>query len=70
MAGVTFAFHEEATDKEGRKGAIEVTRISPNPGLIEDLFEPPALGDQSYFVLEQFLAQSASTAGNSPTPAK
>ena len=70
VAGVTFAFHEEATDKEGRKGAIEVTRISPNPGLIEDLFEPPVPGDQNYFVLAQFLARSSSSASSSSTPAK
>jgi len=67
VAGITMAFREEATDKEGRKGVLELTRVTPNPGLIQDLFEPAASSDQSYFAVEQLLARTAPAAGK-PKP--
>jgi len=57
VAGVTIAFHEEATDREGRKGQLDIVRITPNPGLIEDIFEPDAQAGQGYFAVEQLLAE-------------
>jgi hypothetical protein len=69
VAGMTIAFREEATDREGRKGVLELVRMAPNPGLIGDLFEPTAQGGQSYFVFERLLAGPPSAGANSkPTP--
>jgi hypothetical protein len=70
VAGVTIAFREEATDKEGRKGVLELTRFTPNPGLIQNFFEPEAQDDQSYFAFEQVLAGSPLPAGSSNSPTK
>ena len=55
IAGVTIAFREEATDREGRKGVLELIRVTPNPGLIQDFFESDVQGGQSYFAVEQLL---------------
>ena len=56
VAGVTYAFREEVTDTAGHKGVFEVTRIAPNPGLIQDFFELPAQQNRSYFEVERLLA--------------
>lgn len=66
VAGVTIAFREEATDPAGHKSVTELTRVTPNPGLIQAFFEPPAELDQSYFEVERFLAQAAPVAGKVP----
>jgi len=69
VAGMTIAFHEEANDREGRKGVLKLVRMTPNPGLIDDLFEPLAQGGQSYFFFERLLAGPPSAGGNSkPSP--
>lgn len=70
VAGLTIAFREEATDKEGRKGVLELIRVTPNPGLIQDLFEPEAQGEQTYFAIEQLLPRLPLAAGNSKSPSK
>ena len=70
VAGVTIAFREEAMDKEGRKGVLELTRVTPNPGLIQDFFEPAAQGAQSYFAFEQLLARPPLAAGDSKSSSK
>jgi hypothetical protein len=70
VAGVTIAFREEATDKEGRKGVLELVRVMPNPGLIQDLFEPEAQGEQTYFAIEQLLPRLPLAAGNSKPSSK
>ena len=59
VAGVAFAFREEATDRQGRKGVLELTRITANPGLVEELFKAPSPEDQSYFAFERLLASGA-----------
>jgi hypothetical protein len=61
IAGVTFAFREEATDSEGRKGTLELIRVTPNPGLIQDFFKPEAQGGQSYFAVEQLMTRRNET---------
>ena len=70
LAGVTIAFREEATDKDGRKGILELTRVTPNPGLIQDFFEPTVEGEQSYFAFERLLARQPMAAGNPGSPTK
>ncbi len=67
IAGVTFAFREEAVDREGRTGVLELTRITPNPGLVQELFRPPAPDDQSYFAFERLLAKTSPAAGEVKT---
>ncbi len=63
VGGVTYAFREEVTDATGRKTVLELTRIIPNPGLIQDFFEMPAQHNQSYFEAERLLAPVAQAAG-------
>jgi len=58
IAGVTFAFREEITDAQGRKGVLELARLSPNPGLIEAYFRPPQEPGLDYHQVEQFLTPS------------
>ena len=67
---MTIAFREEATDKEGRKGVLELVRVTPNPGLIQDLFDPAAQGGQTYFAVEQFLPRLPPAAANSKPSSK
>ena len=62
VAGVIYSFREELTDVAGRPGMFEVTRISPNPGLIRDFFEPAVRPDLGYYELESYLAPAQSTA--------
>ncbi len=59
VGGVTYAFREEVTDQKGNMGVFVVTRIAPNPGLIQDLFELPAKQNAGYFQIEQLLAPPA-----------
>jgi hypothetical protein len=70
VAGLTVAFREEATDREGRKGVLELVRMSPNPGLIQDFFEPALQGGQSYFSVERLLARPPLAAATSKQPAQ
>jgi len=70
IAGVTIAFREEATDREGRKGVLQLVRMTPNPGLIQDLFNPTDQPGQGYFVVEQLMGRAPSTAGDAKSPAK
>jgi hypothetical protein len=65
IAGVTYAFREEITDGAGRKGVLELTRVSANPGLIRNLFEPPARPELGYYELESYLAAPSVTVGKS-----
>jgi hypothetical protein len=70
IAGVTVAFREEATDKDGHKGVLELTRITPNPGLIQEFFEPETGGNQAYFAFERLLMRPPLAAANSKPAAK
>ena len=70
VAGLTMAFREEATDKEGRKGVFELIRMTPNPGLIQDFFDPAAQGERTYFAVEQLLPRLPLAAGNAKSPSK
>ena len=56
VGGVTFAFREEQVDATGRRGVLELTRVTPNPGLVDAFFAAPAPDDQSYFAFERLLA--------------
>lgn len=40
VAGVTLAFREETVDAAGRRTTLEISRITPNPGLISHYFQP------------------------------
>jgi len=62
VAGVTMAFREEITDAAGRRGVLELTRITPNPGLIQAFFEPSQPHALDYFEVERLLTP-ALTAG-------
>lgn len=55
IGGLTFAFREEVTDAAGRRGVLELTRLTPNPGLVSALFQLPVL-QQSSLGLEELLA--------------
>ena len=59
VGGVTYAFGEEVADPGGKKGSFEITRIAPNPGLIQDIFDLPARQNAGYFQIEQLLAPAA-----------
>ena len=63
VSGVTFAFREEVTDKAGQKGSMTVTRITVNPGLIEDFFTPAPQGEQAFFEFETMLARARPVEG-------
>ena len=57
IAGITMAFREESTDAAGKKNVLVVTRMTPNPGLIQDFFEPPSSSRPGYFELEGMIAR-------------
>ena len=57
IAGVTFAFREEITDVQGRKGTLVLSRLTPNPGLIEAYFRPTQEPGLDYHQVEQFLVR-------------
>jgi hypothetical protein len=57
VAGVTFAFREDITDVQGRKGVLQLTRLLPNPGLLEAYFFPPGEPGLNYHQVEQFLVR-------------
>lgn len=61
VAGVTFAFHEEVADKDGHTGVFDVTRITPNPGLIQAFFDPAPAGRPDFFELEKIIGPAAKT---------
>jgi hypothetical protein len=63
VSGVTFAFREEVTNQGGQKGSMTLTRITVNPGLIEDFFTPSPQGEQVFFDFENMLAQARPVAG-------
>ena len=63
VSGVTFAFREEVTNQGGQKGSMTLTRITVNPGLIEDFFTPSPQGEQVFFYFENMLAQARPVAG-------
>ena len=56
VAGVTLAFREEITDAQGRHGVLDLTRITPNPGLIRAFFEPPPTQGLDYFAVERLMS--------------
>ena len=63
IAGVTFAFKEEVTERGGQKGMLEVTRGTPNPGLVQAFFEPSPQGEQGFFEFERMLARAKPAEG-------
>ena len=58
VAGVTYAFREEAADAAGHKGGLDLVRITPNPGLIPAFFLPPTEHELGYFEIERLVAQA------------
>lgn len=62
VAGVTFAFREGAVDAAGRSGTFQIDRVTANPGLTEDYFNPGQVGQPSYFDLEKLLGAPVATA--------
>ena len=66
IGGVTYAFREEVADQAGRTGQFTITRLTPNPGLIQDLFELPSAQNVNYFKIEQLLASAAPTGKEKP----
>lgn len=65
VGGVTYAFREEVTDPAGHKGVLELTRITANPGLIQDLFDLPSRQELGYFEIEKILSPASRTVGQS-----
>jgi len=64
VAGVTYAFREEVTDRAGGKGTLAVNRITPNPGLIQDFFAASVRPALDYFDLERSLVAVERAPGN------
>jgi hypothetical protein len=62
VAGLTLSFREEAVDHEGHKGGLDVTRITPNPGLMPAFFEAPSQQELDFFGVERLTARSTATA--------
>jgi len=59
VSGLTLAFCEETTDREGHKDVFQLTRFTANPGLIQDFFEEPVPGrDLSYLSFERLVASA------------
>lgn len=56
VAGVTFAFREEVTDKNGLTTVMELSNLTPNPGFIPALFVPVAWAGPDYFAVERLWA--------------
>ncbi len=65
VAGLTLAYREEATDAAGRKSVLVLTRITPNPGLMREFFQPPGRTDLDYFKFEKIVARAPTSAGPS-----
>jgi hypothetical protein len=59
IGGITNPFREEITDQAGRKGAFELSRYTPNPGLVQAFFEAAPSGKPDYFDLERVYAKAA-----------
>lgn len=66
IAGIMLAHREEVTDAKGGKMTFDMTRITDNPGLIRDFFQPPPPTQPSYLEFEKF----APVASASSTPAR
>jgi hypothetical protein len=61
------AFREEITDAAGRHGLLVLSRITPNPGLIEAMFEPSQPHALDYFEVERLLGPARpALAGGQP----
>jgi len=56
VAGIMMAFREESTDASGKKTVLTLTRATPDPGLIQSLFEPTESGALGFFELERMLS--------------
>ena len=69
FAGLMMARREETTYPDGRKGAVEITRMTANPGLVAAFFTPPAEGELDFFSLERLLAAAPAATGGSPAKA-
>jgi len=59
VGGVTVAFREEVTDRKGRKSVMQLARVTPNPGLIRDFFDP--LGDVEKSSFDSLSSSGASS---------
>jgi hypothetical protein len=59
VAGLMVAFREIQSNKQGEKSVLEITRLTPNPGIVSAFFEPPPAGGVDYFLLEKLLAPAA-----------
>ncbi|GEM_PF-1390113 len=64
IGGVTYAFREESADASGQKGVLELSRITPNAGLIRAFFVPSSDKDPGYFALEKILATAEAMPAN------
>ena len=62
FAGLMIAHREETMYPDGRKGLLEITRMTANPGLVGALFTPPAEGELDWFTLERVLAGTPAAA--------
>ena len=62
FAGLMIAHREETMYTDGRKGLLEITRMTANPGLVGALFTPPAEGELDWFTLERVLAGTPAAA--------
>jgi hypothetical protein len=68
FSGVQVAYREESTYGDGKKGSLEITRMEPNPGLIDAFFAMPAPTEMNLFALEHLLAAAPAVANPGKTP--
>jgi len=66
VAGVTFAFREEISDPQGRRAVMVISRITPNPGLIQEYFHPATEEGLDYFQLQSAVRRGPGPALSSP----
>jgi outer membrane lipoprotein-sorting protein len=63
VGGLWIAFREEVTEKDGSKRTFAVNRVTPNPGLIQALFEVPAPSAWNLHALERVFPALAKEGG-------
>ena len=59
LAGLTVAYQEVATGADGHERSLTITRMVPNPGLVDAFFLPAAKDELDLFVLERLVASAA-----------
>ena len=58
VAGLTVGFRVETTDAKGQRSTFQISRFTPNTGVVQALFEAPEARDRGYFEIERLIAKS------------